>query len=136
MRVYLDSSAIVKRLFDEPEAQPLRQAILGGSTVGLQFVTSALARVEVSRVARMRIDADAPRDVAVATAEAFLGIAIAELARPILESARIIGPPVLRSLDAIHVATAVAAGADELWTYDQRMSDAAEGLGIRVRMPS
>lgn len=64
------------------------------------------------------------------------GIGIAPMTGPILESARIIGPPVLRSLDAIHLATAVAVGADELWTYDERLASASEEIGIVARMPS
>ncbi len=135
MRAYLDSSALVKRLFDESDAEALRRAIRDGNDLGVGFVTSALARVEVSRVARMRIEAEPPRDIAIAAGEAFFGVSVADLTRPILESARVIGPPVLRSLDAIHVATAVAAGADELWTYDRRTAEVAEGLGIRVRVP-
>ena len=52
-----------------------------------------------------------------------------------VEQARIVGPPLLRSLDAIHLATAVALAADEVWTYDQRRARTAEELGILSRMP-
>jgi len=47
-------------------------------------------------------------------------------------------PSTLRSLDAIHLATALEAG-DELTavvTYDARMSEAAEQLGLRVLAPA
>jgi predicted nucleic acid-binding protein len=136
VRAYVDSSALVKRIFDEPGAETLRAAFRDGRERDVRFVTSALARVEVSRVARMRIETSRPRDVTIAASEAFLGVAITDLTRPILESARVIGPPNLRSLDAIHVATAIGLGVDELWTYDHRMAQVAEELGIRVRMPA
>lgn len=135
MLAYLDSSALVKRLFHEDGSETLRAAIRDGVVAHTRFVTSALARVEVARVARMRSDALPPRHIAVAASEAFLGVAVAQLTRPVLESARVIGPPALRSLDAIHVATAIAAGVDELWTYDHRMARVAEELGIPVRVP-
>ncbi|MFT4219318.1 MAG: hypothetical protein QM611_02200 [Microbacterium sp.] len=35
----------------------------------------------------------------------------------------------------MHLATAVALGADEVWTYDQRMATTAEELGIPSRAP-
>ena len=136
MRAYVDSSALVKRIADEQGSDELRSAFDTAALAGVRFVTSSLSRVEVGRAVRARLDESAPSDVAAAGYEAFIGVSLAELTRPIVESARVIGPPVLRSLDAIHVATAVAAGVDELWTYDQRMADTAEGLGIRVRMPT
>jgi predicted nucleic acid-binding protein len=135
MRIYLDSSALVKRVFEEPDADALRGALAAAHTAGASFATSALARVEVGRVTRSRLDEAPPRDIAVASSEAFLGVAIAALSRSVLESARVIGPPVLRSLDAIHLATAIALGVDELWTYDHRMRTVAEDLGIPVRAP-
>lgn len=135
MRAYLDSSALVKRVADEAGADGLRAAVDVAGATGMRFVTSALARVEVGRAVRARLDAASPSAVAAAGYEAFIGVSVADLTRPILESARVIGPPVLRSLDAIHVATAIAAGVDELWTYDHRMAEVAEGLGVRVRVP-
>ncbi len=135
MRIYVDSSALVKRMFDEPDSDALREAFAAAPEAGDAFATSALARVEVARVARARLDVDAPRDIAIASAEAFRGVAVAAMSKPVLESARIIGPPLLRSLDAIHLATAVALGVDEVWTYDQRIATTAEELGILSRMP-
>lgn len=46
-------------------------------------------------------------------------------------------PGNLRSLDAIHVASAALLGSEliALVTYDQRMADAARGAGLAVAMP-
>jgi predicted nucleic acid-binding protein len=136
MLVYVDSSALVKRVSEEQDTAALRAAMDASAGSGTQFVTSALARVEVSRAMRARADAIAPADIASGSREAFVGVAIADLVGPVLETARVIGPPLLRSLDAIHLATAVALGADEVWTYDAQMAEVAEELGIPARSPS
>jgi predicted nucleic acid-binding protein len=54
-----------------------------------------------------------------------------------LDAAGFLDWPRLRSLDAIHLATALALGddLDAIMTYDQRMADAARGFGLRVEAP-
>ena len=99
------------------------------------IVTSGLSRVEVARALRVKLDTDDPHFIVLASQAAFDGVSVAPVEKMILEQARIVGPPLLRSLDAIHLATAVALGADEVWTYDQRMARTAEELGILSRMP-
>lgn len=136
MSIYVDSSALVKRVSKEEHQGALSTALTKAVAGGHLLIASALARVEVSRVLRVRLDDHDPRQISVASALAMAGIGIAPVTGPILESARIIGPPVLRSLDAIHLATAVAVGADELWTYDERLASASEEIGIVARMPS
>jgi len=134
--VYIDSSALVKRVANERGAARLRSAIDGAAEAGAQFASSILARVEVARAMRARLEAEDQRDVTAGTYEAFVGVSLVQMTRPILESARVIGPPVLRTLDAIHIATALALGVDEVWTYDIRMAQVAEGLGIPARLPA
>ena len=48
----------------------------------------------------------------------------------VIHLARTIGPDALRSLDAIHLATAVAVGADVMFTYDARLAEAARDWGL------
>lgn len=130
MRIYLDSSALVKRVALEPEHDALEQALAAAVADGHLLVSSALARVEVSRALRSLLDAEHPARLARAARDAFDGVAIAPLTGPMLESARTIGPPVLRTLDAIHLAAASAVEAGELWTYDDRLAAASEATGI------
>lgn len=58
--------------------------------------------------------------------------------RALLERAGTLGPPRMRSLDAIHVAAALSLGSDlrELITYDSRMAEAASAQGLSVSAPS
>lgn len=44
-------------------------------------------------------------------------------------------PRVLRSLDAIHLATAVLINADLMLSYDDRLTDAAGHNGIAIETP-
>ncbi|GAA3937395.1 type II toxin-antitoxin system VapC family toxin [Microbacterium soli] len=134
-RIYLDTSALAKRVFLEGESLALRDALDAAKHQGWHLVTSALTRVEVARVARTRIDAELPQAIGRAFVDSMEGVATAHLTRAVLDSARIIGPPVLSTLDAIHLATAVALTVDEVWTYDSRMAQTAEALGLTVCMP-
>ena len=55
----------------------------------------------------------------------------------ILDSAGILEPSVLRALDAIHLATALALGddLDAVVTYDERMIEAARLVGLTTALP-
>lgn len=90
--------------------------------------------VEVGRAVRRQNE----REAAEQTAATLAGIEIVELDRPIAEIAAQLEPASLRSLDAVHLATALALG-DELHalvTYDARLADAARSTGLRVSAPS
>lgn len=68
---------------------------------------------------------------------ALLRIAIIDVDRALLRQAGLLGPPNIRSLDAIHLAAASSLGPDlgVLLTYDQRMTTAAQAQGFDVAAP-
>jgi uncharacterized protein len=74
----------------------------------------------------------------IATAEDLLGrLLLVRLDAEILEAAGRLGPPSLRTLDAIHIQCAllVADELDAFVTYDHRQFDAARAAGLRVQQP-
>jgi len=65
-------------------------------------------------------------------------IVLVALSRKVFEAAAVIGQPLLRSLDAIHLAAAIEVGGEELQgivTYDARMAEASRSVGIGVVAP-
>lgn len=50
----------------------------------------------------------------------------------VLDAARRVGPPNLRSLEAIHLASAVTLRATEILTFDLRLADAAKSVGVKA----
>lgn len=133
--IYVDTSAAVKRVFPEAESRLLKRAIVTRGGDGSLLVTSALTRVELSRTI-LRRRSELIVDAADAYRAALQGIAVAPMTELVVEFARTVEPPALRTLDAIHLATAVAVGADEVWTYDERLADAAAVAGMAVHAPA
>lgn len=131
MKLYLDSSAIVKLVQREPESAALRRYLRRRRND--DRVTSALARVEVVRAVLLGGTA------AIAHARRQLA-RIHQLAvnQEILDRAATVAPSSLRSLDAIHVASAQAFGAElrAVVTYDHRMASVAAETGLLVATPA
>jgi predicted nucleic acid-binding protein len=126
--VYLDSSALVKLAIAEPESAALRRTLRRQPL----RVCSALARTEVAR-ALLPFGDDA-----LARGEAVLRrIEVVRINDRVLRLAGRLQPPALRSLDAIHLATAQLLDDDLKWvvTYDERMTESARLLGMTVRTP-
>lgn len=63
---------------------------------------------------------------------------LVRLSDRVLEAAARLAPPELRSLDAIHLATAqqLGAGLGRVVTYDDRMAAAVQAMGWTVAAPS
>ena len=125
---YMDTSAIVKLAVREPESAALRRYLRRKRPL----VTSALARTEVAR-ALLPLGPDA----IVRGEEVLRSIDIVRINDQILRAAGSMLPLELRSLDAIHLATAVALGEDlaRVCTYDGRMAAGAGALGLAVVAP-
>ena len=130
MRIYLDSSAIVKLVQRETHSDALAGALRDHGTE--ERVTSMLARVEVVRAVLPAGDA------AVSHARRQLG-RLHQIAvdLDILDRAATMAPLGLRSLDAIHLASAQLVGGDlrSLITYDRRLAEAAASIGLPVLTP-
>lgn len=127
--IYLDSSAIVKFILPEPESG----ALLEHLSVWPERVSSAVARVEVSRAVRRT----GARDAVHQRAENVIArLALVRVDEEVLHAAARLDPPELRSLDAIHLATALSvpdlAG---MICYDERLAEAANFTGVRVMSP-
>lgn len=128
MAAYLDSSAIVKLVVREAESRALRTFLRRHPS----RVSSALARVEVMRAVRLH-GAEAS-----AKARSVLSrITLVGIADEVLDRAAALDGTVLRSLDAIHVATALGLASDVgvLVTYDERMRAAASAVGLTTVAP-
>ncbi|MBI4729324.1 MAG: type II toxin-antitoxin system VapC family toxin [Acidobacteria bacterium] len=125
---YLDSSAIVKLAVHEPESSALRRYLRRRRPL----VSSALARTEVAR-ALLPIGPEAVRR----GHEVLARVDLARVSDRVLSAAGGLLPADLRSLDAIHLATAQELGSDlaRIVTYDVRMATAARALGLAVAAP-
>ena len=129
--VYLDSSAIIKLVVAEPESEALRAYL----TDRKERVASGLARVEVFRALR-RAHGGTPTLLHRAD-EVLEGIALVAVDEPVLRDAAGLEPRPLRSLDAIHLATALSLGdLDAVVTYDRRLATAAAEAGLEVASPA
>lgn len=128
--IYLDSSALMKLVREEAETEALHDWL--ASQPEVPVVTSELGRVEVLRAAR-RAGPDA-----LIEARAVIGdVDLVPLGRGVQDLACEIGDPPLRTLDAMHLASAVLLG-DELTAlaaYDRRLLAAAQAAGLPTVTP-
>jgi len=128
--VYLDSSALVKLVVSEPESAALMEFLRGrpdrvSSTLVLAEVPRALRRARLGAAARRR------------AREILARVALVDIDRRALAAAAAIDPPTARTLDAIHLATALGLREDlvALITYDRRLAIAAELADLHVQAP-
>jgi uncharacterized protein len=125
VRLYLDTSALVKLIVAESESTALTDYLQRFAADDL--FTAALARTELVRAV---VDGGPP---AITPARAVLdSIDTVALSRAVLDDAATLPPPLLRTLDAIHLAAAQRAGTSlrAVVTYDGRMVEAAAALGM------
>jgi uncharacterized protein len=126
--IYVDSSAYVKLVLAEAETPALAAALKGAG----RLVASEIFEVEVIRATR-RGGGD------IETARTQLeAVVLLPLSEEVRRRASDLTPSSLRSLDALHIATALDLG-DRLaafFTYDARMSEAARDAGLDVRAPA
>ncbi len=127
--LYLDSSAFVKLFVEEAESAALRAFL---ETQDVRFVSSALLRTESLRAVR-----HLGPDALALIREGLRRVDLVGLDDRVLDAAGSLAPDVLRTLDAIHLATALSVGDDleSIVTYDDRMIDSARLLGLSAASP-
>lgn len=126
--LYVDSSALVKLIRDEPESPALRASVGRGTRI----VSSRLAEVEIVRASRL---APSSAETALRADEVLSGCGLVSIDGGVLARARELVSPRLRTLDAIHLATALELRVRHLVTYDHRLIEAASEAGLRVLHP-
>jgi len=129
--ICLDTSAAAKLV--HPEAESAALAVFLTERIATPLVSSALLYPELVRaVSRHRPDL-AGRAIALAQR-----VMVVPLASDIVMSAATIGTPNLRTLDALHLATAATIGSEltAFVTYDKRLAEAATGIGLNVVAPA
>jgi predicted nucleic acid-binding protein len=111
----------------EPESPALESAV-----AGRRLIASEIVEIEVRRAAaRHGPHAEALVDVDLSA------VSLVPLSDRIRRAAGTMGPPSLRTLDAIHLATALAVGELEaLIGYDRRLLTAARDRGLTVLSPA
>lgn len=129
--IYLDTSAFLKTVRAEPESDALGTYLTAFGSP--HFVSSALLAVEARRSILRVEPAELPRlDLEL------LDVNQIELSGAVLETASRLPDPLLRILDAIHVATAllIREDVDVLVSYDGRMLESAAGHGLPTASPA
>ncbi len=128
--LYLDSSALVKLIVAEPETPALLEFL----TRWPYRVSSAIARVEVLRAVKRTGAGPAVRRRAT---RVLARVALIRIDDPVLAAAARIAPPGVRTLDAVHLATARSLdGLAGIVTYDVRLGRAAAGVRFKVWSPA
>ena len=132
--IYLDTCAVAKLARHERESEALFDWL--DLHEGESLVSSVLLEIELERALRRVEPAVLPRIPRILSA-----ISRVELNATIRATARAYQDPLLRSLDAIHLATAQtvadSTGTDlsSFVTYDKRLIAAARALGVHVDHP-
>ena len=130
--IYLDTSALVKLIRIEVESDDLGDWL--DERTEMRWITSALAEVELPRAIR----AVAPEGLSAVPA-VLARLDRFEIDAVIRSTAAAYPDSALCSLDAIHLATAQTASSTApltaLVTYDSRLTQAADALGMNTAAP-
>ncbi len=119
----------MKLVVEEPESSALRRFVESNRP---RLATSELVIVELLRAVRV---AAAGADGLRRAREELDATELLDIDRPLLELAVSWTSAQVRSLDAIHLASALRVGAREMLVYDRRLAEAAAAVGLEVLSP-
>lgn len=129
MSLYLDTSAAAKLIVDEDESEALA-AYIDSSMNEQELVSSALLETELRRLAiRLEFDQSVVTDL-------LARVDLVDPPRSLFHEAGLLPGAHLRSLDALHLATALRVDCEHFLAYDIRLVDAARAVGLSVHSPS
>ena len=125
---YADASALVKLVVAEADSDAMLRWFVESERV----LTSRVGIIETMRASSRREHDPEHREAVLRDVE------VIELDVPITLAAATVDPPLLRSLDAIHLASAMALGPElvAFVTYDDRLAEAARAVGLPVVRPA
>ena len=129
--IYLDSAAVVKLAHGEPGSAALRAWLEERAETG--WISSVLTEIESFRALARYAPEAASRLPAVLDQ-----IDLIDLDQRIRMLAQTVTPATVRSLDAIHLGTALRSGPSltSFVTYDRRLLDAAQAAGLPIDAPA
>lgn len=129
--IYLDSSALVKLVFEETESGALAQWLAERQEV--PKISSELSTVELVRICRRRDES-----TVIGARQVLMGLNLLPMTVDLIEQAALVGPAELRSLDAVHLASALSVSEDvtAFVVYDTRLRTAVVDAGIEVAAPA
>jgi predicted nucleic acid-binding protein len=132
---YLDASALVKLIREEPESAALSAFLTAADLLSCELVLTEVPRAIRRAVAN---DPEPSLDALIEQANDVLDtVATLAVDHAILAAAGALTEPALRALDAIHVAAALAVSpVDAFVTYDERQGAAARLAGLRTMAPA
>ncbi len=128
MTIYLDTSAAAKLLVEESESAGLA-AFLDSLEAEEHIMSSALLETELRRFGTRL---DLPQS---AVTDLLTRVGLVEPDRSLFYEAGLLPGSHLRSLDALHLATAVRVDAGAVVAYDHRLLEAARSLGLETVSP-
>jgi predicted nucleic acid-binding protein len=124
---YADASALFKLVVRERETDALDTHLQADPYA---LASSALVRVELARAVRVRN----PESASI-LGDLLTRLTLVPADDAVLALAARLADARLRTLDAVHLASALTLGAEEMLVYDRRLAEAAEAAGIRVLAP-
>ncbi len=128
MIVYADTSALFKLIHDEAESVSLRDWLVEARA---DLLTCSIGVVELIRAA-----ARSGEPMLAAARELADHVSVVQLTGRVLEVAAVLPPAPVRTLDALHVASALMVeDLDVIVAYDHRLLEAASRAGLATVSP-